>query len=176
MNTFFLSNFKSPIGLLHFVYQDDTLFALDFEEFDARLTQSLNKYLPPDFSLGISKNSTIHQHLNSYFNGNIDALNQIAVNPLGTAFQQQVWQALRTINAGQTASYANIAQQINNPKGQRAVGMANGKNPIPLVIPCHRVINHNGKLGGYSGALWRKEWLLKHEGVNIPSPTGRGLG
>jgi len=165
MTQILLSTLTSPIGILHFAHQDNVLYALEFDEFNQRLTQSLNRYLPDGFTLGMSEQSPIHQHLESYFSGDIYALNHIAVNPLGTAFQQQVWQALRTIAVGQTASYQHIAQQINKENGQRAVGMANGKNPIPLVIPCHRVINSNGQLGGYSGALWRKEWLLKHEGA-----------
>ncbi|MBL0230813.1 MAG: methylated-DNA--[protein]-cysteine S-methyltransferase [Moraxellaceae bacterium] len=174
MNTFFLSSFNSPIGLVHFVHHDNVLYALDFEEFDARLLKSLNRYLANDFELSVSEDSAIHALLESYFLGDINALDRIKTHALGTNFQQQVWQALRTIPVGKTASYQQIAHQINNKDGQRAVGMANGKNPIPLVIPCHRVINSNGKLGGYSGALWRKEWLLKHEGANIPLPLGEG--
>lgn len=82
----------------------------------------------------------------------------------GTAFQQSVWQALREIPFGQTASYLDLAQSIKNPKAVRAVGSANGKNPISIVVPCHRVIGTNGKLTGYAGGLDRKLWLLEHEG------------
>lgn len=165
MNTFFLSHFNSPIGLIHFIHQNEVLYALEFEEFDARLMTSLNRYLASNFELGVSEDSNIHMLLDAYFVDDIKALDRIKTQALGTDFQQQVWQALRTIPVGKTASYQQIAQQINKKDAQRAVGMANGKNPIPLVIPCHRVINSNGKLGGYSGALWRKEWLLKHEGI-----------
>ena len=164
MQTFLLSHVDSPLGNIHFIHQDDILYALEFDEFKDRLTQALTRYSPTAFQLVQCETSAIHPLLAAYFLGNLAALDNIIVNPLGTPFQQQVWQALRTIPAGKTASYVQIAQQIAKTNGQRAVGMANGKNPIPLVIPCHRVINHNGKLGGYSGALWRKEWLLKHEG------------
>lgn len=165
MDIFFLSHLNSPLGLIHFIHKDNVLYALEFDEFHHRLTQSLTRYYPTDFAIHVCEISIIHVLLDTYFSGDLDALNRIQVNALGTNFQQQVWQSLRTIPAGKTASYGQIAQQIGNKNGQRAVGMANGKNPIPLVIPCHRVINHNGKLGGYSGALWRKEWLLKHEQI-----------
>lgn len=87
----------------------------------------------------------------------------LTLAPQGTDFQQQVWQALLTIPYGQVASYADIAQQINNPKAVRAVGAANGKNPISIIVPCHRVIGSNGTLTGYAGGLERKQWLLQHE-------------
>ena len=164
MQTFLLSHVDSPLGKIHFIHQNNMLYALAFEEFEAQLTQSLMRYYHSPFALVKCETSAIHQLLSAYFLGNLAALDEIVVNPLGTPFQQEVWQALRTIPAGKTASYGQIAQQITKANGQRAVGMANSKNPIPLVIPCHRVINHNGKLGGYSGSLWRKEWLLKHEG------------
>ena len=169
MQTFLLGHLDSPIGKIHFLHQDDILYALEFEEFEPRLTQSLTRYFPTHFELSVCETSTIHQLLTSYFLGKLESLDKIVVNPLGTAFQQEVWHALRTIPAGKTTSYVQIAQQIAKDNGQRAVGMANGKNPIPLVIPCHRVINHNGKLGGYSGALWRKELLLKHEARYLAS-------
>ncbi|MEN6670158.1 methylated-DNA--[protein]-cysteine S-methyltransferase [Psychrobacter sp. B38] len=84
---------------------------------------------------------------------------------LGTDFQQQVWQALREIGYGETISYATLAQRVNNPKGFRAVANANGKNPFSVIVPCHRVIASDGKLGGYTGGLDKKEYLLALEGV-----------
>jgi len=81
----------------------------------------------------------------------------------GTEFQQSVWEALREIPYGETASYKDIAVSIDNEKAIRAVGSANGKNKLSIVIPCHRIIGSNGKLTGYAGGLWRKEWLLQHE-------------
>lgn len=85
----------------------------------------------------------------------------------GTVFQQQVWQALTTVPYGQTASYGDIAKAINNPKGVRAVGLANGKNPIAIIVPCHRIIGANGTLTGYAGGLDKKAWLLAHEGARF---------
>ena len=85
----------------------------------------------------------------------------------GTVFQQQVWQALTTVPYGKTASYGDIAKAINNPKGVRAVGLANGKNPIAIIVPCHRIIGANGTLTGYAGGLDKKAWLLRHEGATF---------
>jgi methylated-DNA-[protein]-cysteine S-methyltransferase len=94
----------------------------------------------------------------------------------GTAFQQQVWAALRTIPYGHTASYGDIARAVGNPRGVRAVGLANGRNPLSIVVPCHRVIGSDGSLTGYGGGLERKQWLLAHEvahggGDSVPAPT-----
>jgi methylated-DNA-[protein]-cysteine S-methyltransferase len=83
----------------------------------------------------------------------------------GTPFQRQVWQGLLTVPYGKTASYMDIANTLGNPKAIRAVGAANGQNPISIIVPCHRIIGSNGKLIGYGGGLWRKEWLLRHEGA-----------
>ena len=84
--------------------------------------------------------------------------------PKGTDFQQTVWQQLLTVPYGRTVSYMDIANALDKPKAVRAVGAANGQNPISVIIPCHRIIGSNGKLIGYGGGLWRKEWLLRHEG------------
>jgi methylated-DNA-[protein]-cysteine S-methyltransferase len=83
---------------------------------------------------------------------------------IGTPFQRQVWEQLRAIPYGQMVSYQDIANAVGRPKAVRAVGAANGQNPISIVVPCHRVVGSDGKLTGYGGGLWRKEWLLRHEG------------
>lgn len=93
----------------------------------------------------------------------------IPLAPLGTPFQRQVWELLRTIPFGETRSYAWIADQLALPGGSRAVGAANGANPIAIVIPCHRVIRSDGDLCGYAGGVWRKKWLLEHEGAQQPT-------
>lgn len=101
--------------------------------------------------------------IDAYFAGDIRAIDAIPVETGGTPFQQSVWHALRTIPAGRTASYGDIARAIGNPRAVRAVGRANGANPIPIVVPCHRVIGGTGSLIGYGGGLERKTWLLEHE-------------
>ena len=87
----------------------------------------------------------------------------LPLQPEGTIFQKAVWQALQKVPYGKTASYLDIAKSLKNPKAIRAVGTANGKNPINIIIPCHRIVGSNGNLIGYGGGLWRKKWLLQHE-------------
>jgi methylated-DNA-[protein]-cysteine S-methyltransferase len=106
--------------------------------------------------------------LKSYLAGDIDALEALPVAPRGTEFQRQVWRALRRVAPGTTASYAEVARQVGRPAAVRAVGLANGANPIALVVPCHRVIGADGSLTCYGGGLHRKRWLLRHEGCGVP--------
>jgi methylated-DNA-[protein]-cysteine S-methyltransferase len=89
----------------------------------------------------------------------------LPLDPLGTAFQRRVWDALRTIPYGATTSYSELARRLGDPRATRAVGAANGKNPIPIIIPCHRVVGARGELTGFGGGLDRKRWLLEHEGA-----------
>jgi len=102
--------------------------------------------------------------LQSYFN---KALRQFSLklNPRGTDFEKKVWQMLLEIPYGHTISYQQLANKLGSPKAQRAVASANGKNPLWIVVPCHRVIGNDGHLRGYAGGLYRKEWFLKHEGA-----------
>jgi len=112
--------------------------------------------------------------LRRYFEGDLGALSGIAWRTAGTPFQRAVWTALTTIPAGETLSYGALAAKIGRPSAVRAVGLANGSNPISIVVPCHRVIGANGSLTGYGGGLERKRWLLQHEGAlpstEAPSP------
>jgi methylated-DNA-[protein]-cysteine S-methyltransferase len=103
--------------------------------------------------------------LRAYFAGDLQALDTLDVDPMGTPFQLRVWNALRSVPAGRTASYRDIANAIGAPASTRAVGAANGANPIAIVVPCHRIIGSGGSLVGYGGGLERKRWLLQHEGV-----------
>ena len=98
-----------------------------------------------------------------YFHGWLDALDGLSVDPGGTPFQARVWAVLRTIPAGSTQSYLEVARRVGAPEAVRAVGAANGRNPIAVVVPCHRVIGADGRLVGYGGGLDRKRWLLAHE-------------
>ena len=102
--------------------------------------------------------------LEDYFSGKSKSFN-IKLSAKGTDFQHNVWEKLQEIPFGTTQSYMDIARKLGDGKKVRAVGMANGKNPIAIIVPCHRVIGGNGNLIGYAGGLWRKEWLLKHEGA-----------
>ena len=103
--------------------------------------------------------------LGAYFAGELSALKKLPVDTAGTAFQESVWAALRRIPPGRTSCYSELAAAIGRPTATRAVGAANGANPVAVVIPCHRVIGKDGGLTGYGGGLERKAWLLRHEGV-----------
>lgn len=103
----------------------------------------------------------------AYFSGEVDVFANVDWHGAGTEFQRTVWATLCTIPAGQTLSYAALAGRIGRPTAMRAVGLANGSNPVALVVPCHRVIGSNGALTGYGGGLHRKRWLLEHEGASF---------
>lgn len=110
-----------------------------------------------------------------YFDGDVEALDQIEIAPEGTDFQRAVWQAIREVPAGQTASYQQIAQAVGKPAAYRAVGTATGRNPLGIAVPCHRIVRSDGGLGGYGGGLDRKEWFLDHERRHI-GETSNGHG
>jgi methylated-DNA-[protein]-cysteine S-methyltransferase len=161
----------SPIGTLVLITDSENLCGLDFEDyFEPRLLGYLQKNYtgfdlkPVQNSLGIS------QHLEDYFAGNLHSLDNIPVNAVGTPFQQAVWLGLRHIPPGRTCTYGELATQIGYPNAVRAVGAANGQNPIAIVLPCHRVIGANGTLTGYAGGLERKRWLLEHESIKLAPP------
>ena len=103
----------------------------------------------------------------AYFAGDVSALDAVAWHGAGTDFQRKVWAALCGIPAGETISYAELARRIGRPTAVRAVGLANGSNPVAVIVPCHRVIGSNGSLTGYGGGLHRKRWLLAHEGATF---------
>jgi methylated-DNA-[protein]-cysteine S-methyltransferase len=154
MNELYYDHIESPIGTVVIVCDPDAMHSLHFVDRKPDAANGATRKRDP---LGYSA------RIKAYFDGDLAALDEIAVNPTGTPFQQRVWKALRTIPVGRTETYGHIAGQIGQPTASRAVGLANGQNPISLVIPCHRVIGTNGKLTGYGGGLDRKRWLLDHE-------------
>ena len=145
-----VDHIKSPIGPLRLVWEDDVLSGLHF--MDAEQPSPIGR-VP----------RAILDPIEAYFEGDLTAIDAMKVNMRGTAFQRQVWTALRGIPAGATISYKELALRIGNPTATRAVGLANGSNPIAIVVPCHRVIGADGSLTGYGGGLDRKRWLLAHE-------------
>jgi O-6-methylguanine DNA methyltransferase len=108
--------------------------------------------------------------LSAYFAGDVAAISRLPVEASGTSFQHKVWDALRRIPPGATASYTDIAHEIAVPGASRAVGTANASNPVAVIVPCHRVVRADGTLGGYGGGIERKRWLLDHEQANIALP------
>ncbi|RUO53605.1 methylated-DNA--[protein]-cysteine S-methyltransferase [Pseudidiomarina homiensis] len=144
---------SSPLGPVVVSSDGDNVTAIEFGSSN-RVNTSTCRVL----------NEALRQ-LEDYFGGRRKQFD-LPLKPSGTEFQQRVWQALTQVPFGQTASYAAIADAIHNPKGVRAVGMANSKNPIAIVVPCHRIIGADGSLTGYAGGLEKKEWLLQHEGCH----------
>lgn len=108
--------------------------------------------------------------LRKYFKGDMRAIESVPVDIAGTPFQERVWSELRLIPVGRTISYGELARRVGSPDASRAVGAANGLNPVSIIVPCHRVIGSNGKLTGYGGGMERKRWLLEHEGAHAETP------
>jgi methylated-DNA-[protein]-cysteine S-methyltransferase len=156
----------TPIGeLLIAADEDGNLRALDWADYEERMLRLLcNQYGKDRFRLEPARNPHgLGDAMDRYFGGAIEAIEGIAVKTKGTEFQRSVWSELRRIPGGESISYGKLAGQIGRPKAVRAVGLANGSNPIGIVVPCHRVIGANGSLTGYGGGLERKRWLLEHE-------------
>jgi methylated-DNA-[protein]-cysteine S-methyltransferase len=153
-----------PLGVLTLAEHDGTVVALWFGPLQGADLESLRA------RLGRPKEQSVHRSdaasaLAAYFDGDLGALDNIDVDPGGTPFQRRVWERLRRIPPGETRSYTRLAREVGSASSVRAVGAANGANPIAIVVPCHRVIGADGRLVGYGGGLDRKRWLLAHEGV-----------
>ena len=143
--------YKSPLGPIEISGMQDSILSVDFVE----------DVLPGDADLPFCLKTCLKQ-LDEYFNGQRKEF-LLKLDPQGTVFQRMIWQQLGKIPFGAVVSYGEIASIIGKPKACRAVGNANGKNPIAIIIPCHRVVGSDGSLTGYGGGLWRKEWLINHE-------------
>lgn len=156
----------TPIGELLIVSdREGNLRAIDWTDHEARMLRLLLiHYGENGFKLEPNHDSNgLTKAIERYFAGELKAIDNLPVQTAGTPFQREVWRALRTIPCGTAISYAKLAEQIGRPTAVRAVGLANGSNPISLVVPCHRVIGSNGSLVGYGGGIERKRWLLEHE-------------
>jgi methylated-DNA-[protein]-cysteine S-methyltransferase len=170
--TFALDRLPTPIGTALLVTDaDGALCALDWEDYEPRLRQLLRLQHGDAMLRSARAPDDIKSALSGYFAGELGRLNAIKWRVAGTAFQRKVWTALRTIPVGTTTSYGALAAELDMPRAVRAVGHANGSNPISIVVPCHRVIGANGSLTGYGGGLNRKRWLLEHEGVALKTAS-----
>ncbi len=166
MLSIFLERIPSPLGeVIVGTDQEDALRILDFGDYEARMLKLLDRqYGKGQVELEKArKASEAARGLARYFQGDLGAVEKLKVANGGTEFQRKVWKALRAIPAGKTTSYGALAMKLGLPQAPRAVGLANGANPIAIVVPCHRVIGADGSLTGYGGGMHRKEWLLKHE-------------
>ena len=161
-----IDRIETPIGALDIVTdEDDALRAVEWTDHVERMYDALRlQYGREGCVLKRARNQTgLSAALRAYFEGDVTAIDRLKVATGGTEFQKSVWRALRTIPCGETISYAILAERVGRPKAVRAVGHANGDNPISVVVPCHRVIGTNGSLTGYGGGIERKRWLLAHE-------------
>lgn len=145
----FQTYYKSEIGWIEIKGSEDAIISVLFV--DAPKTEEINPVL-----------ESCKQQVHEYFEGTRRTFT-VPLSAKGTEFQTTVWDALKTVPYGETASYSDIATKIGNPKAVRAIGNANSKNPISILVPCHRIIGKNKTLVGYAGGVWRKKWLLTHE-------------
>lgn len=171
-SAFTVETMATPIGDLLLVADDaGRLRAIDWLDHEARMLLLLRRYYGKALTLAPGAVArTLTDALRAYFAGDLSAVDGLPCEISGTPFQRAVWLALRGIPSGQTLSYAALAQRIGSPVAVRAVGLANGANPISIVLPCHRVIGSNGTLTGYAGGLPRKRWLLAHEAGRCTTP------
>lgn len=153
----------SPVGDLTLFARGDALCGLAFADRVASMRAQLAARFGDLRLVAAPDPAGAVGALERYLDGALDALDAVAVDLGGTPFQRRVWAALRAIPAGATCSYRELARAVGSPEAVRAVGAANGRNPVALVVPCHRVIAADGTLCGYGGGLERKRWLLTHE-------------
>jgi methylated-DNA-[protein]-cysteine S-methyltransferase len=157
-----ISQFKSPIGVLNLIADDQILLGLNLSNVKA-LKDSLSQ---EDYEKGfkeVSKISAITDLLSDYFSGDIAAINGISVRQPGAPFSQSAWKAMRKVKAGKVLSYSDLADRAGSAAAVRAAGSACAKNAIAIVVPCHRIVKTGGALGNYAYGLSKKEWLLRHE-------------
>lgn len=150
----------TPLGSMTAIANDEALLLLEFTDQEQKR---------PNAPIITGRNEiiqSIEEELNAYFAGQLNTFTT-PISPIGSPFQHRVWQVLREIPFGQTLSYRQQAERMGQAKAYRAVANANGANPLAIIIPCHRVINSNGQLGGYAGGIERKQWLIHHEMLAI---------
>lgn len=161
-----LDRIATPVGEVLLVTDaEGAVRALDFADYEDRMMRLLRRHSPEAVLESGRAPGPVRAAVEAYFGGDVHALDRVKTATGGTDFQRTVWAALRAIPAGETRSYGQLAAAIGKPKAVRAAGLANGQNPIAVIVPCHRVIGANGTLTGYAGGLERKRWLLAHEGV-----------
>ena len=160
-----MTRFPSPLGEIHAVLADGKLCEMDFSHIWAVKRKRLERRFGALELVDAINPDGLADKLSAYFAGDLRAVDDIEVDPGGTAFQRKVWRELRAIPAGDTLSYGEFARRIGHANAPRAVGAANGRNPVAIVIPCHRLVGADGALTGYASGIEYKRWLLQHEGA-----------
>lgn len=162
-----IATLASPVGPLTLAARDARVCLLHFGAEEAEVRRRLERWYPAEAIEAHGDPAGAVSAVDAYFAGTLDALDGLEVELNGTPFQTRVWDALRRVRVGRTATYADLARSIDAPTAVRAVGTANGANPVAVIVPCHRIIGTNGTLTGYGGGLDRKRWLLEHEGCRL---------
>ena len=165
--TLTVDRLETPVGTALIVTDEaGVLRAFNWTDYEPAMRAWIAKHYPKARLAEGRSPEPVRRAFEAYFRGEARALEALPWKACGTAFQLKVWETLCTIPAGETLSYAGLAERIGRPTAVRAVGLANGANPVAVVVPCHRVIGTNGSLTGYGGGLPRKRWLLELEGVS----------
>ena len=156
----YITYLQSPIGIMEITGTEKFILSVEFTMDEYESSKDL-----PEVVVQCKK------ELEEYFSGKLREFS-VKTRAKGTPFQKKVWKQLLKIKYGDTSTYLSIARKTGDEKAIRAVGSANGKNPVAIIVPCHRVISEDGKLTGYAGGMWRKQWMLEHEGnVSGKNPT-----
>ncbi len=162
-----LTTIETPVGAVVVARNGERICALGFADRWAGLRKELEKRFGSVAWQDDPDGGAPADAIRRYLAGDLSALDSVEVDTAGTPFQEKVWRALRRIPAGRTISYAELARAVGSPSAVRAVAGANARNPVSIVVPCHRVIAADGTLAGYGGGVPRKEWLLVHEGAQL---------
>jgi methylated-DNA-[protein]-cysteine S-methyltransferase len=167
-----LGSVATPLARARFARRDGRLLAFTFDDYWPTISAALARRLPGVPLRDGAAPGELAARLDAYFAGELASLDAIDVELVGTPFQRAVWATLRGVRAGATTTYGALARALGRPSASRAVGAANGANPLWLIVPCHRVIGSDGALTGYAGGLQRKAWLLEHERRSGPAVNG----
>ena len=171
----YTDHIEADFGTILIATDGAALCALDYEDTRERMLRLLRARFG---ALELEPRVDPHGYssrVRAYLGGTLEALEGLAVSTGGTTFQRRVWDALRRVPAGATTSYGALARALGAPNAARAVGLANGQNPVAIAIPCHRVVGADGALRGYAGGLARKRWLLEHEALGAGGLRGGWL-
>lgn len=174
--TFRRISIDSPVGeMLGIINNNNALCALNWRDHSERVEFAMRRAFKADVSDSPTQQPPQHleQLLMAYFKGDLDAINSIEIDYGGSDFQRQVWQGLRTLNSGETMAYGEFAARLGQHRKARAIGHANGANPVCIVVPCHRLVAAGGSLTAYGGGIERKAWLLRHEGIAVDENSWR---
>jgi methylated-DNA-[protein]-cysteine S-methyltransferase len=158
---------EAPPGPMVLLARDGVLICLEFDDRPERIARELKPRFGDCDVVQSDNPFGFTQRVRAYFAGDLSAIDDIPTDGGGTDFQRRVWAELKRIPCGAAISYGELARRLGDSKATRAVGLANGRNPIAIVVPCHRVIGADGSLTGYGGGMARKKWLLAHEGVRM---------